>query len=170
MAGYKAISIVLLIVLVALAGLSPAFADSINIVPAAACPGVSVILSAEMTPTSWFTDIHLSSDPAGLISEYDCGWNQPLVTCDFTVSESACAGPYTVTVTLDAQGTIVGTDRVQFTVGTDLCPNVPSCSTAAVGGCVQPVNTFALLSPWMAVIGLVGCIGTVVVVAKKRRS
>jgi hypothetical protein len=118
-----------------------------------------------MTPTSWFTDIHLSSDPAGLISEYDCGWNQPLVTCDFTVSESACAGPYTVTVTLDAQGTIVGTADVQFTVGTSECPSV--CE--AVGGCVQPVNTVALLSPWLAVIGLIGCIGTVVVVAKNRR-
>jgi len=35
----------------------------------------------------------------------------------------------------------------------------PCC--AAVGGCVQPVNTFTLLSPWLAVIALVGCIGTV---------
>ena len=40
---------------------------------------------------------------------------------------------------------------------------------AAVGGVVIPVNTFAVLAPWLAVIGLVGCIGTVVVVAKKRR-
>ena len=40
---------------------------------------------------------------------------------------------------------------------------------APVGGFVESVNTFALLSPWVAVIGLVGCIGTVVVVAKKRR-
>jgi hypothetical protein len=40
----------------------------------------------------------------------------------------------------------------------------------AVGGCVQPVNTFGLIAPWVAVVGLVGCIGTVVVVAKKRQS
>ena len=40
---------------------------------------------------------------------------------------------------------------------------------APVGGFVESVNTFALLSPWVAVIGLVGCIGTVAVVAKKRR-
>ena len=39
---------------------------------------------------------------------------------------------------------------------------------AAVGGVVMPLNTFAVLAPWLAVIGLVGCIG-VVVVAKKRR-
>jgi hypothetical protein len=38
----------------------------------------------------------------------------------------------------------------------------------AVGGVVMPTNTFALVSPWLAVIGLVGCIGTVVVVTKKR--
>jgi hypothetical protein len=31
------------------------------------------------------------------------------------------------------------------------------------------VNTFALLSPWLAVVGLVGCIGTAVVVAEKRQ-
>jgi hypothetical protein len=38
----------------------------------------------------------------------------------------------------------------------------------AVGGVVTPANTVALVSPWLAVIGLVGGIGTVVVVARKR--
>ena len=41
-------------------------------------------------------------------------------------------------------------------------------SPRAVGGVVMPTNMFALLSPWLAVIGLVGCIGTAAVVAKKR--
>jgi hypothetical protein len=47
-----------------------------------------------------------------------------------------------------------------------------STSTPAgpVGGFIMPVNTFAVLAPWVAVIGLVGCIGTVVVVSRKRRS
>jgi hypothetical protein len=31
------------------------------------------------------------------------------------------------------------------------------------------VNTFDLAAPWLAVIGLVGCIVTLVVIAKKRR-
>jgi len=35
-----------------------------------------------------------------------------------------------------------------------------------VGGVVISTNTLALLSPWLAVISLVGCIGAVVVVAK----
>jgi hypothetical protein len=47
--------------------------------------------------------------------------------------------------------------------------DVAGACCPAVGGCVQPVNTFAVLSPWLAVIGLVGCIGTVVVVARKSR-
>ena len=45
--------------------------------------------------------------------------------------------------------------------------DLEACS-AAVGGVVIPANTLALLSPWLAVIGLVGCIGTAVAVAKKR--
>jgi hypothetical protein len=73
-------------------------------------------------------------------------------------------GRYTVTIPVDDFALTVD----------DLGPSVSgifdvagSCCPA-VGGCVQPVNTFELLSPWLAVIGLVGCIGTVVVVAKKR--
>jgi len=44
-----------------------------------------------------------------------------------------------------------------------------TATSPSVGGVVIPPNTFALVSPWLAVIGLVGCIATVVVVAKKRR-
>jgi hypothetical protein len=43
-----------------------------------------------------------------------------------------------------------------------------SVTTGAVGGWVQPVNTFALVSPYLAVIAAVGCIGTVVVARKRR--
>jgi hypothetical protein len=39
-----------------------------------------------------------------------------------------------------------------------------------VGGVISPVNTLAVLAPWLAVIGLVGCAATVVVVAKKRHA
>jgi hypothetical protein len=40
----------------------------------------------------------------------------------------------------------------------------------SVGGVLMPANTLALVSPWLAVIGLVGCIGVVVVVVKRRRT
>jgi len=39
---------------------------------------------------------------------------------------------------------------------------------AAVGGVVIPVDTLAIVAPWLAVIGLVGCIGTIVAVRRKR--
>jgi hypothetical protein len=45
----------------------------------------------------------------------------------------------------------------------------PVATPVPVGGVVMPVNTFAIFAPWLAVIGVVACIGTVVVVAKKRR-
>jgi hypothetical protein len=42
-------------------------------------------------------------------------------------------------------------------------------NAAAVGGVVIPVNMFAVLAPWLAVIGVVGCIVTVAIVARKRQ-
>ena len=45
----------------------------------------------------------------------------------------------------------------------------PCCGAGeAVGGAVMPVNILASLGPWLAVIGVVGCVGTAVVIAKKR--
>ena len=77
----------------------------------------------------------------------------------FTVRDGV-SGKYTVTVEgyIDVE-TPGGVASVEY--NTD-CP--------AVGGVVEPANMFALLSPWLAVVGLVSCIGTVVVVAKKRQS
>lgn len=38
-----------------------------------------------------------------------------------------------------------------------------------VGGVVIPANSFALVAPWLGVIGVVGCIGTAVVVARRKK-
>jgi len=182
LAGLKTISMVLLIVLVALAGVSPVFAPfepSITLTPAAACPGATVSISvnipippdvvgggisiAAVSPLGIAAVV--SSDPDGLIAEQKCGPVVPDTTvdnvlCTFVVSESASCGHYTVTVTPPLGGVgAIGSGSASFDVAGPCC---------AVGGCVQPVNTFALLSPWLVAIGLVGCIGTVVVVAKKR--
>jgi hypothetical protein len=46
----------------------------------------------------------------------------------------------------------------------------PPVAAGPVGGSIYSVNTVALFSPWLTVIGLTGCIGTVVVVVKRRRS
>jgi hypothetical protein len=42
-------------------------------------------------------------------------------------------------------------------------------AAAAVGGVVIPVSTFAVLAPWLALIGLAGCIGIAALIAKGRR-
>jgi len=43
------------------------------------------------------------------------------------------------------------------------------CGLPPVGGTVSSVDSVALLSPWLAVLGLVGCIATVGVFVKTRR-
>jgi hypothetical protein len=78
-------------------------------------------------------------------------------SASFTVA-CAPAGEYTVTITGNPVSDHV---RTVFVNEGGSCP--------AVGGVVMPVNTLAILGPWFAVIGLVGCIGTAIVVAKKRR-
>ena len=171
LAGYKMISMVLLVVLVALAGVSPVFAPTfMTLTPAAACPGATVSISANIPFQDTFGGVIgavVTSDPGGLIASdpQNCLISDTPVECTFLVSESASCGRYTVTVTLTerTEGGILtlGSASATFDVAGPCCP--------AVGGCVQPVNSLAMLSPWLAVIGLVGCIGTVVVVAKKRR-
>jgi hypothetical protein len=69
-------------------------------------------------------------------------------------------GPATWGLRTDEQFTHLQTEVEQ-------CPAPPA---PPVGGFVTPVNTFAVLAPWLAVIGLVGCVGTAVVVVRKRQS
>ena len=47
-------------------------------------------------------------------------------------------------------------------------PTLTFGNVAPVGGVLMAANVFAVLGPWLAVIGLVGCVSTVVVVRKKR--
>ena len=193
MARYKTISILFLIVVVALAVGSPVFAQNqafIALTPAAACPGETVTVTvpiiiadivgggisvAAVSPLSDGAKITyvLSSDPVGLVANQVCSipvvgplvQGAPLrnVQCTFVVSESAtCGSHYTVTLALSADEALIDQSRPIGSAPFDV-------ACCAVGGCVQPVNTFALLSPWLAIIGLVGCIGAVVVVAKKRK-
>jgi hypothetical protein len=184
MAGLKTISILSLIFVVALAGVSPVYAPvspfTITLNPTAGCPGTSVSISANIfigeaagggtgvaaaSPLAFTYEV--LSVPDGLVGKYDCG-RRPLlgdttlsaVICTFVVSESARCGHYTVTVTAPLDGSEPSSPAPFDVAG-------PCC---AVGGSVQPVNTFTLLSPWLAAVGIVGCIGTAAVLAKKRRS
>jgi hypothetical protein len=54
-------------------------------------------------------------------------------------------------------------DTYNFLIRVDIDPIAP------VGGVMMPANLLALVAPWVAVIGLVGCIGVVLMVVKRRR-
>ncbi|WP_455284142.1 hypothetical protein [[Eubacterium] cellulosolvens] len=88
---------------------------------------------------------------SSILECYPGGLGGLTVWCRFTVPPGATGG-FTYTATDE-----LGSASATFTVA---CP--------AVGGVVMPVNAFAVLAPWLAVIGLVGCVATVVVVAMKR--
>jgi hypothetical protein len=108
------------------------------------------------------TSCTISSKPSGLISDPRCvlsfvDSDGQTASASFTVA-CAPAGDYTVTLTGNPVGDQVS---IQFLNEGGSCP---------VGGFVEPVNTFAIVAPWLAVIGLIGCIGVVGVVVKKRRS
>ena len=167
-------------VAVLLVAMPPSAYASITLVldPASGCPGtmVRVFLPEDGTILVDGGPLKLLSEPEGLIADYQCasiasyqGGNgglgtasyqatndQQVAICNFRVSESASCGTYIV---------LLGYEEKPFgEAGFELL-----CA-CAVGGCVQPVNSFALLSPWLAILGLVGCIGTIVVVAKRRRA
>jgi F0F1-type ATP synthase assembly protein I len=45
----------------------------------------------------------------------------------------------------------------------------PPPSAAPVGGLIYGADRVAVVSPWLAVIGTVGCVATVAIVVRKRR-
>ena len=57
-----------------------------------------------------------------------------------------------------------GTVNMALPSGTGTFATDPTCP--AVGGVVTTANTFSVLAPWITVLGLVGCVGTIVVFAK----
>jgi hypothetical protein len=63
---------------------------------------------------------------------------------------------------------IAGGVVIVFVAPDDVVCTFTNSPEEAVGGVVIPVNTLVVLAPWLVVIGLVGCIGTVAVLAKKR--
>jgi hypothetical protein len=114
-----------------------------------------------------FCEIH--SNPPGLVgptrgTDFECNINAqsevtgPIGPAFFVVAAGA-SGSYSITVYYaPPDESPQESGPVQFTVN----------SGPAVGGAVVPANTLALVAPWLAVIGLVGCVGTAVVVRKKR--
>jgi len=60
-------------------------------------------------------------------------------------------------------------DYTPWSTCAECAPGSPAPCPVAVGGFIESVNKLTALAPWIALIGLAGCIGTAVVVARKRR-
>jgi hypothetical protein len=129
----------------------------ISLSPACGPPGTVVSLSGSGFGASEH-DPTISSSPDGLISGATIAIVDGVVSGTFVVAAGA-QGPYLVTL---------HTIGIGQSASADFNTNCPSVGGAPVGGVVEPVNTLAVLAPWLAIIGLVGCIGTVVVIRKKR--
>ncbi|MGD0549830.1 MAG: hypothetical protein ABSA81_04710 [Candidatus Bathyarchaeia archaeon] len=123
-------------------------------------------------PVNWVCDLHggdiclkeeLAPGDYAVLEVVPPGWTLS-ISCavvatdedDLTSTFSVNLAEHGVAIHLVADSTVICT----FT-------NDPA---GPVGGVVMPANTLAIVTPWLAVIGLVGCIGTVGVVAKKRES
>jgi hypothetical protein len=138
-----------------------AFLATISLNPGFGPPGMKVTVTGSGFTVSAQPYCNFVSTPAGLVgpnrnTDFVCmvagdgsmaGW--------FVVAVGA-SGSYSVSVSYFTQAS----DPEQFAV----------TQPAPVGGVVEPVNYLMMLSPWLAVIGLVGCVGTMVVVNKKRES
>ncbi len=90
-------------------------------------------------------------------TNYDCAFNYDVSgsVSGWFIVQAGARGSYSVTV---------------FYNGKESAPTEFSTDCPCVGGVVMPADTLAMFAPWVAVIGLVGCIATAAVVAKKRRS
>jgi len=150
---------IMLAVSIVLSLTASAYADTITITPSLGPVGTHVVVTTGEDFTLGDTSCTVSSKPSGLISNPTCVLSPvdlgQSASASFTVA-CAPAGDYTVTLTGNPSENQVSTS---FSNEGGSCP---------VGGVVMPANTFAIAAPWLAVIGLVGCIGTAVVVAKKR--
>jgi len=88
-------------------------------------------------------------------------WMRPTVGAG---SDKIASSPVTMTWTLGGGTYDGGWDLIAAV----LTPAAPGQVGPPVGGFLEPINKLAVFAPWLAVIGLVGCIGTIAVIAKKR--
>jgi hypothetical protein len=145
MRSFRLLALVVLAVVLVLSSTQGAFATiiSASLDPECGPPGTPVELTIRFTGSRPTIQTYPDLGPLG----GDIG--EGIVGYDFTVPD----GVHQITITIIQDGAPSGT--VTF------CPS-------PVGGVVMPTNTFTIVVPWLALIGLVGCIGTVAVIARKR--
>jgi hypothetical protein len=151
------LALLLLVILTVMVTSQPVSASSTLIVtPSTPLPNQDFTISGQFTGigsgvTLWVY-IYVGSGCQGSYS-----------TIQFAKTSGSPPGSWSMTFSLNA-----GSWSAQASDFNDASACVPFTVTTPVGGVVTIANTFALVSPWLALVGLVGCIGTVVVVAKKR--
>ena len=145
MRSFRLLALVVLAVVLVLCSTQGALATiiSASLDPECGPPGTSVTLIIRFTGSFPTVQTYPDLGPLG----GDVG--EGVVGYYFTVPD----GVHQITITIIQEGAPSRT--VTF------CPS-------PVGGVMMPVSTFAILGQWLALIGLVACIGTVVLVTKKR--
>lgn len=154
----RLLAVAVLAIVLAFSSTQSVSAQQISLSPACGPPGTVVSLSGSGFGTSEH-DPTISSSPDGLISDAEIVVNEGVVSGTFIVAAGA-QGSYLVTVHT------IGIDQSASVGFNTDCPG----GETAVGGVVMPTNTLTVLGPWLALVGLVGCISVVVVVAEKRHS
>jgi hypothetical protein len=154
----KPLVILLIVTVIFFMTLVPsAHAQSITLTPSSGPPGTTVTINGSGF-NGFDATCMITSVPSGLISSIPAPrmilTSIGVIYSGSFVVASGATGTYTVTV----QGNKGDSASGSFTV------------SGPVGGVVMPANRFALVAPWLVVIGLVGCIGLVGVVVKKHRS
>jgi len=141
--------------------------------PVAAVSGIWIakVTTNGDTTTSFVFEASWDPEHIQLKSGMNAVWfSPPLASGVYTVKELGPAGWALRVGCVGAESTftyIPGGVRITYVAGDAVVCSFTN-SPAPVGGVVIPANNFAIVAPWLAVIGLVGCVGTVVVVAKKR--
>jgi hypothetical protein len=150
----------------------------------------TVFLFTITTPTSFLPNFPIeggvpvnlgaSSGSYTIVETVTPGWVLIDISCSVTVVTTFVVGSFGVmSYAAQTDGSSWQPDLANHLVTIQydsLVGDIVVCTftndpAAPVGGVViPPANTFAMVSPWLAVVGLVGCIGTVVIVAKKRQS
>ena len=114
----------------------------------------------QLDANTWYVSIPLTTDISPFVP-----WSisLPITVWVYDLVGYPTSSHYNIYCCYYLQGDFTGTFVVCYS------PDVSvggACPEEAVGGVVIPANTLAVLAPWLAVIGVVGCIGTIVAVAK----
>ena len=131
--------------------------------PCSPYPACYPYLQTQVDKDTWYISIALTTD---IPPNVPWSISLPITVWVYDLVGYPTSSHYNIYCCYYLQGDFTGAFVVCYSP--DVSVGGP-CPEEAVGGVVIPSNTFAVLPPWLAVIGIVGCIGIVAMIAKKRR-